>query len=341
MPSIRSRFIRQFVRLRIKHLLLPGVPVSKVRGRTNYLASYGWYPFLVKRERFQIGDIPVAAYSPKGIEPRGTILFLHGGGFCFGSIKMYADLAARLAAAAQARVVLPEYRLAPEHQYPAAHDDCLRMYEHVVDEITSAPTPGLLPAMSSQRRAAATERGEGGRRPDEGTEARPDSCGRYLNRFAVMGDSAGGGLALATAIQARDSGLPLPAALAVISPWADLTCSGPTYESRRDRDPMLPTEVMSRCAEQYAGGADVRDPRLSPLYADLSGLPPLLIQVGTEEILNSDATRLAEAAGAAGLNVTFREYDGMWHVWQLFAWAVPEGKQAIVELGEFARQQWT
>jgi len=299
MPSVRSRLIRQFVRLRIKHLLSPGVPVTKVRGRTNYLASYGWYPFLVKRERFRIGEVPVAAYTPKGIEPRGTILFLHGGGFCFGSIRMYADFAARLAAAAQARVVLPEYRLAPENQYPAAHEDCRRVYEHLLAE-------GVQPA-----------------------------------KLAIAGDSAGGTLTLATAIGLRDGGLPLPAALAVISPWTDLTCSGPTYETRCDRDPMLPAEVMPRCAAQYAGSVDVREPQLSPLYANLAGLPPLLIQVGTEEILNSDSTRLAEVARAAGLDVTLREYDGMWHVWHLFAWAVPEGKAGIQELGEFVRQRWT
>ena len=308
MPSIRSRFIKQFVRLRIKPLLRPGVPVGKVRGRTNYLASYGWYPYLVHRERFRVGEIDVAAYSPKqssggwgrnGAQPPAnppTILFLHGGGFCFGSIRMYADLAARLAAAALCRVVLPEYRLAPEHPYPAAHDDALRVYESLLDQ------------------------------------------GAHRHGLSVAGDSAGGGLTLATAVAARERGLPQPAALGIISPWCDLTCSGPTYAENESRDPMLPTEVMSRCAGQYAGDRDVRDPQLSPLYAGLSGLPPMLIQVGTEEILLSDSTRLADAASAAGIDVTLRVYDGMWHVWQLMAWAVPEGKAAIREMGEFLRR---
>jgi epsilon-lactone hydrolase len=98
---------------------------------------------------------------------------------------------------------------------------------------------------------------------------------------------------------------------------------------------------MFRCAEQYAGGTEVRTPRLSPLYADLTGLPPMLIQVGTEEILLSDSTRLAEAARAASVDVTLHVYEGMWHVWHLFAWAVPEGKAAIRELGEFVAQRWT
>ena len=293
MPSLRSRSIKQFVRLRIKPLLAPDPSVRKIRARTNYLASYGWYPFLVQRERFRIGEIDVAAYSPKNAESNGTILFLHGGGFCFGSIRMYADLAARLAAASGCRVVLPEYRLAPEHQYPAAHDDALRVYEWLIDQ-------------------GAAEHG-----------------------FAVAGDSAGGGLSRATVVTARDGGLPLPSALAVISPWCDFACNGPTYQANEARDPMLPTSVMSLCAAMYAPDADARDPQLSPLYADLSGLPPLLIQAGTEEILLSDSTRLADAARKAGLDVTLRVYDGMWHVWHLFAWAVPEGKAAIRELGRF------
>jgi monoterpene epsilon-lactone hydrolase len=297
MASVRSWLIKQFVRLRIKHLLMPGVPVKKVRGRTNYLASYGWYPFLVRRERFRVGEIPVAAYTPKGVEPRRTILFLHGGGYCFGSIRMYADLAARLSAAAQARVVLPEYRLAPEHRYPAAHDDCRHVYDHLLDQ-------GVQP-----------------------------------HELALVGDSAGGGLVLATAMRARDTGRPLPSVIGLISPWIDLVCEGPTYATHAARDPMLPTEVMSRCAAQYAGDTDVRDPQLSPLYADLTGLPPMLIQVGTEEILQSDSERIAEAARAAGVDVTLRTYDGMWHVWHLFAWAVPEGKMAISEMGEFVRRK--
>lgn len=293
MPSVRSWFIRHFVRLRIKPLLRGNVSIRKVRGRTNYLASYGWYPLLVKRERFRVGEIDVAAYSPRKVAPRGTILFLHGGGFCFGSIRMYADLAARLAAAAQARVVLSEYRLAPEHRYPAAHEDALATYAHLLNERAQ---PGAI---------------------------------------ALVGDSAGGGLVLATAVAARERGLALPAVLAVISPWVDLACGGSSYADKAACDPMLPTDVMSLCATQYAGGHDVGDPRLSPLHADLAGLPPLLIQVGTEEILLSDSTRLAEAARAAGVDVTLRVYEGMWHVWHLFAWAVPEGKIAIRELGEF------
>ncbi|MFO1092242.1 MAG: alpha/beta hydrolase [Planctomycetaceae bacterium] len=294
MASVRSWFIKHFVRLRIKPLLRGNVSIKKIRGRTNYLASYGWYPILVKRERFRVGEIDVAAYSPRQVEPRGTILFVHGGGFCFGSIRMYADLASRLAAAAQARVVLPEYRLSPEHRYPAAHEDVMRVYEHLLNKGSQQPLG-----------------------------------------FALVGDSAGGALVMATAIAARDRGLPLPDSLAVISPWVDLTCGGPTYAANEACDAMLTPNIMSVCSGAYAHGADVRDPRLSPLFADLKGLPPLLIQVGTDEILLSDSTRLADAARAAGLDVTLRVYEGLWHVWHLFAWAVPEGKLAIRELAEF------
>jgi len=332
MASVRSWFIKQFVRLRIKHLLMPGVPVKKVRGRTNYLASYGWYPFLVNRERFRVGEIPVAAYTPKEVEPRRTILFLHGGGYCFGSIRMYADLAARLSAAAQARVVLPEYRLAPEHQYPAAHDDVMQVYESLIGELSRGSADSL-PLIRPSATFSPLGDSSGSSQAQGGEKGAND--GRLP--FALVGDSAGGGLVLATAMRARDSGLPLPVALGLISPWIDLVCEGPTYATHAARDPMLPTEVMSRCAAQYAGDTDIRDPQLSPLYADLSGLPPMLIQVGTEEILQSDSERIAEAARSAGVDVTLRTYDGMWHVWHLFAWAVPEGKMAIREMGEYVR----
>lgn len=298
MPSLRSRFVKQFVRLRIQPLLRPHVPVEKVRRRTNYLASYGWYPYLVHRERFRIGEIDVAAFTPRKCDPLGMILFLHGGGYCFGSIRMYADLAARLATAAQARVVLPEYRLAPEHRFPAAFDDARRVYEWLLEQ------------------------------------------GASPRQLAVAGDSAGGGLSLALATAVRDAGLPLPAALALLSPWTDATGSGPTLESHAARDPMLAPDVVRRSAAMYADGEDLRDPRLSPLFANLAGLPPVLIQVGTEEVLLSDSTRLAEALRDAGVDVTLQVAEGMWHVWHLFAWAVPEAKSAIEEIGRFVQAHW-
>lgn len=298
MPSLRSRLVQQFVRLRIKHLLHAGVPVQKVRRRTNYLASYGWYHHFVHTEQVRLGSMPVACFSPRNRPAQGTLLFLHGGGYCFGSIRMYRDLAARLCAAAGARVVLPEYRLTPEHRFPAPLEDAREAYQWILD---------------------------GGAAPES---------------IAFAGDSAGGGLTLALAMSLRDAAQPLPASLVCFSPWIDLACTGETLNTHADLDPMLAVCGIRECAARYSQGHEPRDPFISPLYGDLRGLPPLLIQVGTNEVLLSDSQRLAAAAQAAGVETTINVWDSMWHVWHLFAWCVPEAKRAIREAGEFVGRHW-
>lgn len=298
MPSLRSLLVRKFVRLRIKHLLHAGVPVDKVRRRTNYLASYGWYHHLVRTERVQIGSMPAALFAPRGGDVRGSLLFLHGGGYCFGSIKMYRDLAARLSAACRARVLLPEYRLTPENAFPAPLEDARAAWQWLLDH------------------------------------------GAQAESLALGGDSAGGGLALALAMSLRDAGQPLPRSLICLSPWTDLACTGETLQTHGDLDPMLPADGIRECAARYTSGRDPRNPLLSPLYGNLEGLPPLYIQVGTHEVLLSDAQRLADAARDAGVETTIEVWDSMWHVWHLFAWCVPEAKQAIRKIGAFVQQHW-
>lgn len=298
MPSLRSRFVHLFVRLRIRHLLRAGASVQKVRRRTNFLASFGWRHFLVRTEFIQIGSMTVACFRPKHGPVRGSILYLHGGGFCFGSIKMYRDLAARLAEGASACVVVPEYRLSPEHRFPAALEDAAKAWEWMLEQ-------GNTPASS-----------------------------------AIMGDSAGGGLSLALALALRDAGRPLPACLVCLSPWTDLACTAETMETLADVDPMLPPDGIRECGARYCNGHDPRDPRASPLYGDLQGLPPLLIQVGSHEVLLADSTRFADKARAAGVDISLDVWDTMWHVWHLFAWLVPESRRAIREVGMFIQRHW-
>jgi acetyl esterase/lipase len=296
MPSLRSRLVKLFVRLRIRHLLQAGAPIQKVRRRTNYLASYGWHHYLVQTEYTRIGTMPVACFRPRRGPVRGSILFLHGGGYCFGSIKMYRDLAARLADAAAAHVVLPEYRLSPEHRFPAALEDAAAAWQWMLEQ--------------------------------GGTAA------------AIMGDSAGGGLALALTLSLRDAGGAMPVCLVCLSPWTDLACTGETLDTHADVDPMLPPDGIRECAARYCNGEDPRDPRISPLYGELRDLPPLLIQVGTSEVLFADSTRFADKARAAGIETTLNVWDSMWHVWHLFAWLVPESKRAIREAGTFIQNHW-
>lgn len=157
-------------------------------------------------------------------------------------------------------------------------------------------------------------------------------------QVAVAGDSAGGGLTAATLVALRDAGDPLPGAAALLSPWTDLALSGDSIDGKADEDPMLQRGGLARMAEWYLGGGDARAPLISPLYADLGGLPPLLIQVGTAETLLDDATRLAERAQLAGVDVTLETWDQMIHVFQAFAAILPEGQQAIERIGEFIRK---
>jgi len=159
------------------------------------------------------------------------------------------------------------------------------------------------------------------------------------SRLVIAGDSAGGGLAVATAVALRDAKLPLPAALVLISPWVDLACSGETHASVGRRDPLLTTACLRRWAKDYLGDRPAEDPAGSPLYADLSGLPPMLIQVGSEEILHADAIRLRERAEQAGVAVALREYPGLWHDFQMYAGWLRDSDQALDEIADFIRRR--
>jgi acetyl esterase/lipase len=161
--------------------------------------------------------------------------------------------------------------------------------------------------------------------------------GNDPSALSIAGDSAGGGLTVATLVSLRDQGLPLPSCGVCLSPWVDMEGMGESMTSRAHADPMVQREGLVGMAGVYLGGADPRSPLAAPLYADLSGLPPLLVQVGTRETLYDDATRLAYEAARAGVATTFEPWDEMIHVWHLFAPLLDEGQQAIERIGEFVR----
>jgi epsilon-lactone hydrolase len=237
------------------------------------------------------GGVPCERLTPQEALPGRMLLCLHGGGYTQGSAKSHRHFASRIARAARAEALVPDYRLAPEHPFPAAVEDALLAYRWLLAQ-------GFAP-----------------------------------ERIALVGDSAGGGLALATALAIQAARLPRPAALHVISPWADLTGVPPSYAARAPLDPVVTLESLTRFAALYAGAADRRHPLLSPLYADLSGLPPLLVQVATDEILYEDGLRLAEAARAAGVEVELQVGERMIHVWPLFHEILRAGRAAIREAG--------
>ena len=227
--------------------------------------------------------------------PVRTILYCHGGGYYFCSPASHRALVFALAARSGARTFSLDYRLAPEHPFPAALDDALAAYRALLAEGTPADS------------------------------------------IVIAGDSAGGGLALATLVALRDAGDPLPAAGVLFSPWTDLAATGGTLESNDGVDPMFCGASIGRAAQFYIGGADPTHPHLSPLYADLSGLPPLLIQAGSTEVLLDDARRVAQRAQAAGVPVECEIWPNMPHVWPLWTPFVPEAKRAIEGAARFVR----
>ena len=222
------------------------------------------------------------------------LLYFHGGGFCFGSIRTHGLLAGALARAARARTFAAEYRLAPEHTAPAAHEDALAAYRHLLAE-------GIAP-----------------------------------EQIVLAGDSAGGTLVLGTLLALRDAGGPMPAAGIVISPWVDLSCSGASFKSNARFDFVGETHCRL-AAVSYLGAVDPRRSDVSPLYADLHGLPPLLIQAGGAEVLVDQIRAFAARARAAGVDVTLSVYDDMVHVWHLMRDVTPHGQRAIDEAGAFVQ----
>lgn len=248
-------------------------------------------------EALDVDGVAAEWVSAPGVDQDRVLLYLHGGGYVIGSLDSHRGLIARLSKAANCRALALDYRLAPEHRYPAAVEDATKAYRWLLAQ-------GFAPA-----------------------------------QIAIAGDSAGGGLTLATLVALRDAGVPLPAAAAPISPWVDLEGTGESMKTRVDLDPMVEPGGLFGMAKIYLGDADPRLPTASPLYADLTGLPPLLIQVGDLETLLDDSTRLAARAEAAGVDVTLEVWPEMVHVWQLFAPMIPEGREAIARIGQFLRQK--
>lgn len=224
------------------------------------------------------------------------VLYFHGGGYVAGSARTGTHLAAELARRAGGRALSVDYRLAPEHPYPAAVEDGLAAYA------------GLL---------------ESGARP---------------GRVVVAGDSAGGGLAVATLLAARERGLPQPAAVAVFSPWADISRSGASMRTKDGADPLFSYAAIGWYADRYIPNGDRSAPLASPVFATLAGLPPLLIQVGSHEVLLDDAVRLAAAAGRDDVDVTLRVAPEGTHVFQLYFGALDEADEALDEVARFFRR---
>jgi len=269
-----------------------GSDVSEQRRLTREWASAQQLPADVTVTAAALGSVPTAEITVDGVESRHVVLYFHGGVYVIGDAFQAADLASQVGRRTRAKVISVDYRLAPEHPYPAAVDDALAAYQALLQEGT-APTD-----------------------------------------IAFAGESAGGGLAIATLVNARDHGLPLPAAAYLMSPYADLTLTGTTMESKREADPLLSRELLQPRVTDYTAGQDPALDLISPVFADLSGLPPLIIQAGTHEVLLDDAIRLARQAATADVGVTLDITPDVPHVFQGFSPILDEAAAALDRAGQ-------
>jgi len=294
MPSPELEAIIQLLRA---EPLGGAVNIEQMRRNMEEAAALVTVPPDVRVEQVNAGGVPAEWISVGDSEPLGTILYLHGGGYCICSANTHRDLVARLARATGARALLIEYRLAPENPFPAGLDDAVAAYRWLTAQ-------GVSPS-----------------------------------DIVIGGDSAGGGLTAATLLALRDAGDPLPVGAFCISPWLDLAGEGESMKSKADEDPMVTGVMLRLMADAYAASNNLRDPLVSPVFADVAGLPPMLVQVGSAEVLLDDSTRFAPRAKAAGVEVTLEVWDEMIHVWHFFAETLPEGQQAIDRIGEWVRER--
>jgi epsilon-lactone hydrolase len=269
-----------------------GSDVNEQRRQLRELLSAQPLPADVTVTAAALGGVPTAEITVDGIEPRHVVLYFHGGVYVMGDAFLTADLASQVGRRTRAKVISVDYRLAPEHPYPAAVDDALAAYQALLHNGT-APSD-----------------------------------------IAFAGESAGGGLAIASLVNARDHGLPLPAAAFVMSPYVDLTLAGATMDTKREVDPLMSPQALQARVTDYASGQDAALGLISPIFAELSGLPPLIIQAGTHEVLLDDAIRLARQAATADVEVTLDLTPRVPHVFQAYYPILDEAAAALDRAGQ-------
>jgi monoterpene epsilon-lactone hydrolase len=293
--SLRAELVRFALRQLVKRRAAGGTVDGARRDIAALEAFIPSPPAGTETTAVRIGGVNASRITTPRSLPDRIILHLHGGAFVIGSPSSYRHVTWRMASAACACVVSIDYRLAPEHPFPAALEDAVAAYRSLIAD---------------------------------GVDPR---------HIAVIGDSAGGGLAFAMLLKLRDDGVALPAAAVALSPWTDLALAGPSVHLHADADPMANVEQIAKAAEHYLAGTDPRTPYASPLYGDPAGLPPTLLQVGSDEVLRDDAVRMADRLQAAGCRVELEVWPRMPHAWHLFAPLLPEADRAIERVGAFVR----
>jgi epsilon-lactone hydrolase len=299
LASFRSYILKTGIIAGIKTLSSFNAPesIEERRRHINLFArNFSRLPSNCKVEPVQIEGLYSEWISNDTSDDKSVILYLHGGGYEYCSADTHRALAARIMTKSGVKVLLPEYRLSPEHPFPAAIEDGLSIYRWLLNQ------------------------------------------GYNSSNIIIAGDSAGGGLSLAVTISLRDQGEPLPSGIVLLSPWADLTSGGDSYKDNKDHDPYMKGDLVNKTALSYANGEPLTNKLISPVFAEFHEFPPMFIQVGSSEILLSDSKTLAEKASDCGVKVTLQVWKGMWHVFQASR-RIPEGHQAINEIGTFIKQR--
>jgi epsilon-lactone hydrolase len=295
--SWRADLLRSALRFLKKRQSRLQMPIATVRRKLKYIEPLvPGPPAGTQTTAIDADGISAVRIAVRQARSDRHVLYFHGGGYAVGTAPLFRDFTWRIGVAARACVLYFDYRLAPEHPFPAAVEDAVRVYRWLAGHVDP-------------------------------------------KRIAFMGESAGGGLALATLYKLRDEGAALPAAAVAVSPWTDLNLTGQSLQLNADADPMMNVSKLPALANGYLAGADPRNPYASPLYGDGCGLPPSLIQAGSDEILRDDAVRMAEKLRAGGTDVEIEVWPRMPHAWHLYARIVPEGRHAIERIGTFLQKQ--
>ena len=296
MISFRARLVR-FVTRQLFRSIDADADIPSLRSRWEKIAARSRSIAGIRVKYVDIAEVECEWLVPTGCLDAPILLYLHGGAYVSGSARTHRTMVSYLARAAGMRALLPNYRLAPEHPFPAGLDDCVAVYRQLV------------------------------------------ACGMSPDNIVIAGDSAGGGMTMATLVTLRDSGDPLPAGAVLISPWLDLTASGESAATRKNDDPLFRVEEMPKAALHYAPEDLHDDPRVSPVFADAHGLPPLLIHVGDHEILLSDSTRLTEKVVEAGGEVHLCVWPHLWHVFHYFVGRMPEAARALDDIAKWLAER--
>jgi len=298
MSSTRAKIARSLSSAYMRHVDVAARDINKFRRLWKRIGALLIPAFGVRIETDEISGLHAEWLTPKDCMDGKLLLYLHGGGYIVGGCDMYRQMVSHIARAGQIRTLLPEYRLSPEHKYPAAIDDVVAVYRSLLD------------------------------------------MGMRAEDIIFAGDSAGGGLAMATMLALRDANEPMPAAAVLLSPFLDVTGSGDSMRTRRDQDPWFRAEDLVIIADHYCEPHQCSFPMVSPVLANIEGLPPMFIQVGDHEILLSDSERIADACVAAGINVELEVWPEMWHVFQMFIGKMPEARRAIDKMGLYIQSRF-